>query len=167
MKTTDLNLVPFEEKYFEAIANNDNVTLAKLLCVNTPLQAWTHFPEAMPFFFEFIRKNPDLKHWCSYFIIHSIDNQLIGTCGFKGAPTEGGVVEMGYEIRDDYQGRGLATQAALALVNHAFSQGVTQVWAHTLAEENASCQVLRKLGFERTETVEDPEDGTIWRWERT
>lgn len=163
-ETNRLTLQPFEEKYFDAITSNDYRLLAQMLGVE-PAQTWTHFPEAMPFFFDFIRQNPDLRQWSSYFIIHSIDNQLLGTCGFKGAPTEGGVVELGYEIRDDYQQRGLATEAAKALVDFAFSQGVNQVWAHTLAVENPSCRVLRKLGFKQTATIEDPEDGTIWRWE--
>ncbi len=165
MKTARLKLISFEEKYFEAIENNDNLMLGKMLGVQPP-KDWTHFPEAMPFFFDFIRQNPHQKQWCSYFIIHSIDNELIGTCGFKGAPTEGGIVELGYEIRDDYQRQGLATEAAAALVQFAFSQNITMVWAHTLASENPSCSVLRKLGFVQTLTIEDPEDGIIWRWER-
>ncbi len=39
--------------------------------------------------------------------------------------------------------------------------------AHTLPAPNASTRVLAKCGFERTGEVEDPEDGLVWRWERS
>ena len=44
------------------------------------------------------------------------------------------------------------------------------VVAHTLAEENASCAVLRRCGFHRVATVRDPDagvDAEVWRWELT
>jgi RimJ/RimL family protein N-acetyltransferase len=53
------------------------------------------------------------------------------------------------------------------MIERARAAGVTTVIAHTLAEPNASTRVLANLGFEHTQTIEDPEDGTIWRWERT
>jgi ribosomal-protein-alanine N-acetyltransferase len=40
------------------------------------------------------------------------------------------------------------------------------VTAHTLAEDNPSTAVLRKSGFVRTATIDDPDAGAIWRWER-
>ncbi len=43
---------------------------------------------------------------------------------------------------------------------------VQRIRAHTLPEPSASTAVLTKAGFERIGTVEDPEDGTVWRWER-
>ena len=43
----------------------------------------------------------------------------------------------------------------------------TLVRAHTLAERNASTRVLEKCGFGLVGEVVDPEDGPVWRWERT
>jgi RimJ/RimL family protein N-acetyltransferase len=37
--------------------------------------------------------------------------------------------------------------------------------AHTLREENASVRILRRLGFSFIGTIEDPEDGPVWRWD--
>jgi RimJ/RimL family protein N-acetyltransferase len=38
------------------------------------------------------------------------------------------------------------------------------VAAQTLPERNASHRVLEKLGFQYVETIEHPEDGTVWEW---
>ncbi|ULE35579.1 N-acetyltransferase [Mycobacterium sp. IDR2000157661] len=43
--------------------------------------------------------------------------------------------------------------------------GVRTVIANTLARDNPSTGVLRRLGFTRTHELVDPEDGPIWRWE--
>jgi ribosomal-protein-alanine N-acetyltransferase len=89
---------------------------------------------------------------------------LIGIGGFKGPPVDG-VVEIGYEIAPALRGRGRAGAAAAALVDTARRHGCTTVIAHTLAETNPSTSVLARLGFARTEAVEDPDEGSIWRWE--
>ena len=36
--------------------------------------------------------------------------------------------------------------------------------AHTLAETGASTRILDGLGLTASESVEDSEDGSIWRW---
>lgn len=129
---------------------------------------WLHFPEAIRWMRDYLQEHPDEAGWWTRLIIHRKDVRLIGTCGFKGPPTPEGIVEIGYEIADGYQGQGLATETARALVEHAFAQGGVRVAvAHTLAEENASVAVLRKLGFRFVEEVFDLEDGKIWKWERS
>ena len=93
---------------------------------------------------------------------------VIGTAGFKGPPDEEGVVEIAHGIARGYQRRGYATEAAAALIAFAFDSGrVRLVRAHTLPTPNASTRVLAKCGFERIGEVTDPEDGLVWRWERT
>lgn len=90
--------------------------------------------------------------------------------GFKGKPNQEGVVEIGYEIIPNYRNQGLATEVAQGLIDYAFSYPQVQlVIAHTLAEKNASTKVLEKVGMFYQETINDPEDGMIWRWslERT
>jgi RimJ/RimL family protein N-acetyltransferase len=65
-----------------------------------------------------------------------------------------------------YQGRGFATSAARQLIEIAFASGLVDcVYAHTLAEFNASTRVLQKCGMTRVAETIDPEDGRVWRWE--
>ena len=92
---------------------------------------------------------------------------VVGSAGFKGPADSDGVVEIAYGIVPAFQGRGLATEAATALVSFASQHAeVMRLRAHTLPEPNASTRVLTKCGFEFVGEVVDPEDGLVWRWER-
>ena len=101
-------------------------------------------------------------------IIHKINRILIGICGFPGPPDENGVAEIAYGIAPAYQGRGYATEAAIALIEFAGRDPrVKLICAHTLAEANASTRVLAKCGFDKTGETIDPENNLpIWRWEK-
>lgn len=103
-----------------------------------------------------------------FFVVHTADRRVIGGAGYKGAPDADGMVEIAYGVVPPYEGKGYATEAAAALVAYAFTQeSVRLVRAHTLPEPNASTHVLRKNGFRFVGDVIDPEDGPVWRWERT
>jgi RimJ/RimL family protein N-acetyltransferase len=92
----------------------------------------------------------------------------IGSVGFKSPPTPDGSVEIAYMIKPEHQGRGFATEACQAVVAFASASGLVQtVRAHTLPEPNASTRVLTKCGFRCVGEVIDPEDGRVWRWERS
>jgi RimJ/RimL family protein N-acetyltransferase len=102
-----------------------------------------------------------------FFIIERARGEVIGTAGFKGPPDRAGMVEIAYGVVPSVEGRGLATEAAGALVRFAAAdERVRLIRAHTLPEPNASTRVLRKCGFLNVGEVVDPEDGPVWRWER-
>jgi [ribosomal protein S5]-alanine N-acetyltransferase len=166
IETQRLQLKPFEEAHFKAATKNDLIKLGWLLKVKTPAQ-WTTFKDmadALPYFYETYKFHGTT--WGSFFITHKMDKVLVGTCGFKGGPDEEDIVEIGYEIKEDYRSQGLASEAAKGLMDYAFASGrAKKVWAHTLAFENASGSVLKKLGFTFIGEFHDPEDGDIWRWE--
>jgi RimJ/RimL family protein N-acetyltransferase len=88
----------------------------------------------------------------------------VGSCAFKHAPDEG-TVEIAYMTLPAHERRGHATAMAAALNQIACEAGAALVIAHTLPEENASNRALRRNGFAFAGAVEDPEDGTVWRWE--
>ena len=90
---------------------------------------------------------------------------VVGTCGYKGFPDEDGWVEIGYEVAPPYRRRGLATECAGALVERVRQMdAISGVRAHTLAEENASVAILRRLGFAHQGEIVDPDDGPVWAW---
>jgi RimJ/RimL family protein N-acetyltransferase len=165
ISTERLFLVPATLPMLEAIVEENWPVLSSLLGGVDLADHWTHFPEALIWMRDYAREHATDMRWWNYLIIHRHDARLVGTCGYKGSPTLDGAVEIGYEIADDYQGRGLATEAARALVDHAFTYPeVKAVLAHTLAEENASCGLLRKIGFQFAGEQTDIEDGKIWEW---
>jgi ribosomal-protein-alanine N-acetyltransferase len=101
-------------------------------------------------------------------VVHRESGSVIGSAGFKGPPDDDGVVDIAYGIVPIVQGRGYATEAAQALVAYAFDSGTVRlVRAHTAPIPNASTRVLAKCGFKLVGEVVDPEDGRVWRWERT
>jgi [ribosomal protein S5]-alanine N-acetyltransferase len=92
----------------------------------------------------------------------------VGQCGFKGPPDTNGVVEIAYGVASEQEGKGYATEAALALIAYAFSiEQVKLVRAHTLPASNASKRVLAKCGFQFVGDINDPEDGLVCRFETT
>lgn len=103
-----------------------------------------------------------------FFVVDRESRSVIGTVGFKGPPDSTGMVEIAYGIVPSCEGQGYATEAAAALVGFASaSRQVRLVRAHTLPASNASTRVLVKCGFRCTGTVVDPDDGPVWRWERS
>lgn len=125
--------------------------------------------DVSPAWVDQLRATPAADPWIHGFaVVHTESREVIGNAAFKGLPDKDGIVEIAYGIVPGYQGRGYATEAAAALVYFALaSDQVRQVRAHTLPTPNASTHVLRKCGFTFIGEVVDPEDGLIWRWERT
>ncbi len=107
--------------------------------------------------------------WVGYLALEGPIRRVVGTCGFKGGPDADGAVEIAYCTFTGEEGRGVAAAMAAALVHVASAGGpeVAIVRAHTLPERNASCRVLEKAGFQHAGSVIDPEDGPVWRWERS
>jgi RimJ/RimL family protein N-acetyltransferase len=71
---------------------------------------------------------------------------LAGACGLGRRPS--GAVEMGYWIARPFWGRGLATEACVALIEIARALGLPSLEASHFIDNPASGRVLDKLGFE-------------------
>ena len=179
IETLRLQLIPCELAHFEALINDES-RLAALLESGVPGGAaplgchveidpdWLGFDaarEAMPHAYDFLKAHPSALGWWTYLFVHKPDHTLIGLGGFKGEVNEEGVVEIGYEIAPTYRRRGLASEAALGMIEYAFAHAdVKRVDAHTLAERNASTGVLEKVGMKHLGAVQDPDDGEVWHW---
>ncbi len=112
-----------------------------------------------------VAASPRDEQFGGYLAVDTSTRQVVGTCGFKTGPTPDGEVEIAYFTFPAYEGRGWATAMAGELVRIARGEAsVRCITAHTLPQENASTCILRKLGFQHAGSVEDPEDGTVWRW---
>jgi [ribosomal protein S5]-alanine N-acetyltransferase len=86
--------------------------------------------------------------------------ELVGCCGFRPRASPPGVLELGFLLRPQFWGQGLATEAAQAAVEHAFGVlKASAVFAGHHPENSASGHVLRKLGFRQTHLEYYPPTG--------
>ncbi len=97
--------------------------------------------------------------WRFYYMVLTEPRTLIGTCGIKQPPGQDGCVEIGYSVLEGFRGRGLATEAALALMGAAFDAGASEVAAETYPLLLPSIRVMEKCGMART--GEGSEPGTL------
>lgn len=168
--TPRVRLLPFAPA--ELLALRDGVaqfeTLTGLHAADG-LRGFVVSDDVSPAWLERLRASTGYDPWSHGFaVVEGDSDTVVGVAGFKGPPDDFGVVEIAYGIVPAYEGRGYATEAAAALVDFAQRDGRTRiVRAHTLPQRNASTHVLTKCGFELLGEVIDPEDGLVWRWERT
>jgi RimJ/RimL family protein N-acetyltransferase len=50
-----------------------------------------------------------------YSLVERDGGAVVGSAGFKGPPGDNGMVEIAYAVKPEYQSKGFATEAALAL----------------------------------------------------
>ncbi len=74
--------------------------------------------------------------------------RLVGSCGLGRRAS--GAVELGYWIGRPFWGRGIATEAGLALIDIARALGLGRIEASHFVDNPASGRVLEKLGFKST-----------------
>lgn len=84
--------------------------------------------------------------WTPYAVL--VDGVVVGTAGFKGAPTDS-AVEIGYGIVPSHRRRGVASAAVAALLAVSRAHGVVTVTAETEPDNLASQAVLIGTGFTR------------------
>ena len=102
--------------------------------------------------------------WIGYLAERQSDNAIVGTCGFKGPPSDGDV-EVAYFTFPQFENQGIASGMLRHLILIALADVmVDRIVAHTLPEENASGHILRKAGFVRDGMGEDDKVGSAWRW---
>lgn len=94
--------------------------------------------------------NHQEKHGYGLFsvVLHG-EGVLIGDCGLEHMEVEGTPeVELGFDFRSDYWGRGYATEAATAVRDLAFGPlGLSRLISLIRPSNLASCRVAEKIGM--------------------
>jgi RimJ/RimL family protein N-acetyltransferase len=86
------------------------------------------------------------------FLITLTDGRIVGNCGIASLRADG--PEIGYSIGVPHWGNGYATEAARAVIDHAFSElGYQELLAGARVSNPASRRVLEKCGFQRAGVV--------------
>jgi ribosomal-protein-alanine N-acetyltransferase len=140
--------------------------LSRLVHAEIPV-AWP--PEHWePHVFEFLEKqlaeSPHTAGWNRYVVLRDPQPVLIGTLG--AFPKSGDEAEFGYSILPEWQGRGLATEGAQALIANLFERTlISAMSAQTFPDLRPSLRVMEKCGLRYAGDGDEP--GTVrYRIER-
>ena len=79
----------------------------------------------------------------------AVDSEAVGGIGFLvGADVERVSAEVGYWLGEPLWGRGITTEALVAMTKYAIeTHGLTRMFALPFASNTASCRVLEKAGY--------------------
>lgn len=88
-------------------------------------------------------------HNFQYWPIHILDDgEFVGCCGLRPYKWEEGIPELGFHLRPKFWGRGLAQEAATAVIHYAFETlRASALSAGHHPDNGNSRKVLAKLGF--------------------
>jgi ribosomal-protein-alanine N-acetyltransferase len=95
----------------------------------------------------------------------------IGSCGIRQEGCEAGAAEFGLQLAAEHWGRGLATEAARAMLRLAFEDlGLREVRGVTVTENARVQSLVTRLGFTKSEIRPGPDwmrargwSQTVWR----
>ena len=86
--------------------------------------------------------------------------EIIGSISFHGVPDENGMVEIGLGIEPEFQNKGFAKEALMAMWAWAIYQPGVKSFRYTVSPDNApSIKVIEYFGFPFTGVQIDEEDG--------
>lgn len=105
-----------------------------------------------------MNSSPERRDWMARLMV-SRQKTVVGHCGFHGPPEIIGRAEIGYTVFEPYRGHGFAKEAAAALVDWAFEQGETEVYASVSPNNTLSLAIVKAVGFTQAGTQEDEVDG--------
>jgi RimJ/RimL family protein N-acetyltransferase len=92
-----------------------------------------------------LASEPHLGRWAA---VERSTGIPAGTVLLMRLPDGEGEVEIGWHFHPDSWGKGLATEAAGALLAHASADGLEEVWAVTDLDNHRSAAVCRRIGMQ-------------------
>jgi len=90
-------------------------------------------------------------------LIESLSGAMVGDAGVLSLELMGSErADLGYILDARFHGRGLGSQAALAMRDHAFACGVPTLWANMAEDHHASLRVAEKVGMHHVARFANP-----------
>jgi [ribosomal protein S5]-alanine N-acetyltransferase len=166
-----LEFRPLTIKAIEALIAGDREALEAetLARFPEPLAAPPEMDHALPAMRDSLRNEPESAFWGPFVIVGKETGEAVGSAGFTSQPDRDGYRALGYSVYPSYQGQGIASEAASALVVWALTQPGTQGVRATIPPWHvASQRVAAHAGLRRTGRMEtDPDEGPVEVWERS
>ncbi|MFI2736951.1 GNAT family N-acetyltransferase [Streptomyces sp. NPDC018711] len=157
VRTARLDLLPLSVAHADEMARVLADPALHAFTGGTPLTA----PELRARYERLVAGSPDpAVLWCNWVVRLRAEHRLTGTV--QATVTEGGrTAEVAWVTGTEWQGRGIAREAARALVDLLLARGVRTVLAHIHPDHTASAAVARAAGLTPTD---EEQDGEV-RWE--
>jgi RimJ/RimL family protein N-acetyltransferase len=116
--------------------------------------------------FDQMRNAPDSQQWLlRAMVLRTGGRAMAGHIGFHGPPAEA-FAELGYTVFPEYRRRGLATEAAQAMIEWAGRQHGVRRFRVSVSPDNApSLAMAEKMGFKQVGEHMDEEDGLEYVFE--
>jgi RimJ/RimL family protein N-acetyltransferase len=94
------------------------------------------------------------EHGHGLWVVETHDGELVGDCGLTIQDVEGQpFVEVGYHVKLELRGQGLATEASAAVVDAARDAGIPYLIAIIRPENTPSQRVAQNIGLTLQRTV--------------
>lgn len=152
--TERLELVPAPVQFIELLTAGKYERAGRLINASVP-HGWPHDEDASAGLRAHLRAMQEDRRelpWRVRLIVLRESREVIGSVNMKGPPGQSGEVEIGWGVVAEHRGRGVAVEAARAVVEWAFRQECVERVIATIPEDNgASAGVAKRLGMRRTE----------------
>lgn len=80
------------------------------------------------------------------------EGKMIGTCGFTAFDIKNNTAEIGYVLNSRFWGKGIATEAARAVIEYGFySLGLDKLEIKYMIENTISARVAQKCGMKKSD----------------
>ncbi|MGW5780476.1 GNAT family N-acetyltransferase [Streptomyces sp. NPDC003863] len=157
VRTRRLDLVPLAVAHADEMARALADPALHVFIGGAPLTG----PELRARYERLVAGSPDpATVWCNWVVRVRAEDQLAGTVQAT-VTDDGRTAEVAWVVGTAWQGRGLAREAAEALVALLLERGVRTVVAHVHPDHTASAAVAHAAGLAPTD---EEQDGEI-RWE--
>ena len=147
-----MNIILETKRLFLRTFTEEDAQYIYDLNINPEVTRYTHYPVRDPEHAKEILIKTILPQYVLYnhgrWAVHLKENfAFIGWCGLKYRAEEE-EVDLGYRFKQEYWGRGFATEAAIACINYGFETlNIRRIVGRTEPENIASCLVLEKCGM--------------------
>jgi RimJ/RimL family protein N-acetyltransferase len=89
-------------------------------------------------------QDPRFEWWA---VVERSTGMPAGSVLLKPLPNGDGEIEIGWHLHPDSWGKGLAKEAAAALLDRAFQDGLDEAWAVTMLDNDRSARVCERIGM--------------------
>ncbi|GJM31187.1 MAG: N-acetyltransferase [Saprospiraceae bacterium] len=162
VKTERLILREIVENDTEGIYELDSDPEVHKYLGNNPIQNREQSKDII----KYIRKQYEENGIGRWAIIDKITNEFIGWTGLKyeqNVRENFDYYDLGYRIKRQYWGKGIATETALEALKYGFTTlNLPEIYAGAHVDNIASNKVLKKVGLRFIETFEF--DGAMHNW---